>query len=323
MYRSIKAAVRRWSQSRRPRGAEVTLTQKQIFIFPTAAGWAYGLVCLVLLLVATNYQNNLISALAYLLIALGILTIHYTFFNLSGLKIKAIKGYHCYAGDMAEFQFQLSSERMRVYESIQCAWQDQPISRVDIEKGESKPLFLYAKTNHRGRFAPEDMKVETIFPLGLFRAWSWIKPELEILVYPKPQQGRRALSNTVAGDESEQPVGMQEGEDFHALEEYQEGMSPKRIAWKQFAQGRGLLSKQFTAQQDQQLWLDWEAWPELGYEARLSVICYWAQQCEYDEIHYGVRLPNIVIKPAQGAVHFDAVLKALAEAPVRSSGAAL
>ncbi|MGH1462165.1 MAG: DUF58 domain-containing protein [Neptuniibacter sp.] len=307
----ITSQFQKWASNRRPRGKQIELNQKRIFIFPTAAGWAYLMLCIIIFLVGTNYQNNLIHAVAFLLISLGILSIHYTFLNLSGLRITVLKGYNCYEEDLAEFSLQLNSGTPRDYHGLQLSWQGEVAQSSELEKGTSAQVQLYAKSKKRGVFTPEALLIETRYPFGLLRAWSWMEPGVSVYVYPKPLKGKQPVFEGQSGD-GRQPGQVDNGDDFGGLNEYQPGDSSRRIAWKQFAQGRGLLTKQYIGNKDRRLWLNWDSWPELGTETRLSVICYWAQQLEYQGIEYGLLLPGVSIPPGSGPSHLEQILISLA-----------
>ncbi|WP_420598422.1 DUF58 domain-containing protein [Neptuniibacter sp.] len=315
----ITAAFQRWASKRRPTGTQFELNQKRIFIFPTAAGWAYLLLCIIVFLVGTNYQNNLIHAVVYFLIAIGVLCIHYTFLNLSGLRISTLKGYNCYEGELAEFSIKLSSVTNRSYYGVQLSWKGEEPFDSGLESGQETKLKLYARSNKRGRLKPGSLLVETRYPFGLLRAWSWLKPDVSVLVYPKPIKGRLPEFEGQEG-ESEQLGNDRTGDDFSGLDEYQPGDSSRRIAWKHFAQGRGLLTKRYVGNTDKRFWLDWDGWPELGLEKKLSVICYWAQQLEHQDVEYGLRIPGTSIAPSAGPAHLEKVLISLANYPGTGQG---
>jgi uncharacterized protein (DUF58 family) len=101
-------------------------------------------------------------------------------------------------------------------------------------------------------------------------------------------------------------------DDFYGFRDYQQGDSLKQVHWKGLAKGQSLQSKQYGAYADSSIWLDWNAFPGVGMELRLSHLCYWALQYESQNIEYGLRLPGTVIAPAVGGKHRDKVLKALA-----------
>ncbi|MFW1678565.1 DUF58 domain-containing protein [Pontibacter sp. JAM-7] len=309
--RTNDTLIHRWMARRRPRGHQVNLSQRNIFIFPTVAGWGYLLVCILLFLIATNYQNNLIHGVVYFLLAIGVLTIHYTYLNLSGLSIRFLKAYPCYAGELAECEFQLSRHG-RPAESIAMHWRDQTETLVSVEQGEHS-VSLYSQTYQRGVFRPGLLCVATVYPFGLLRAWSWLDPEVEALVYPQPIQGRPPAAMG-AGQEGPE-TAQQGGDDFLGYALYQPGASPSQIAWKQYARRGELLLKQFPEHQDRRLWLSWQDWPELGVEQRLSVICYWALQWHRSGQEFGLVLPHYQLEPGSGAAHIQQVLDALARFP--------
>ena len=101
-------------------------------------------------------------------------------------------------------------------------------------------------------------------------------------------------------------------DDFYGFRDYQQGDSLKQVHWKGLAKGQSLQSKQYGAYADSSIWLDWNAFPGVGTELRLSYLCYWALQYESQNIEYGLRLPGTVIAPAVGGKHREKILKALA-----------
>ncbi|MDO6593971.1 DUF58 domain-containing protein [Neptuniibacter sp. 1_MG-2023] len=311
LFKPIVELSERWAANRRPKGRLIELNQRSIFIFPTLAGWAYLAVCFVLYLVATNYQNNLIHAVSFLLIALGVLAIHYTFFNLSGLCISAVKAGHCHVGELAEFKLKIYANNLRNYENVFLCWRgERDGQRIYLDKTREKNLSLYVMAKKRGYLTPQVLKLETVFPFGLLRAWSWVELDLTAIVYPKPEEGRLPTSfdDSIDGRQGKENAG----DDFSGLDEYRPGSSLRHIAWKQYAQGRGLLTKNYVGQESKEIWLSWREWPELSTEDRLSVMTYWALECEHHYREYGLHLPNLSIQPATGPEHLNNILGELA-----------
>ncbi len=91
MRNSLNARWRRWINRRIPRADSQTLSQKNIFILPTAAGVVYGLLLLVMLITGINYQNSLIYLLTFILGALFVGAMHQTHRNLSGLSVALVR----------------------------------------------------------------------------------------------------------------------------------------------------------------------------------------------------------------------------------------
>ena len=130
-------------------------------------------------------------------------------------------------------------------------------------------------------------------PLGLFRAWSYVEPDAQGLVYPKPE--RSPLPAPQAEVEGGATQLLARGnDDFAGLRSYQRSDSPRHVAWKAAARTGELLTKQFSGEAALQLWLDWQALPrDLHTEARLSRLAGWVLAAERGGARYGLRLPGV------------------------------
>jgi uncharacterized protein (DUF58 family) len=154
--------------------------------------------------------------------------------------------------------------------------------------------------------------LETRYPLGLFRAWSYVEPDARCLVYPRPERSPlpTAAAHEAPGGQRSPVAG---NEDFSGLRTYQLSDSPRHVAWKAVARTDGMLTKQFSGEAAAELWLDWERLPPaLGLEQRLSRLAGWVLAAERGGARYGLRLPGVEIAPARGDSHAAACLQALA-----------
>ena len=298
-----------WAEKRRPKGQSVLLNQKRIFILPTLAGWAFLLLCLTIFLVGINYQNNLVYALAFFLIALGVLTIHYTFLNLSGLRVSASHVQGCHVGEMAEFCLRIERENRREYEGVSISLSGSVTETVSLVESDQVDVKLFVSAPKRGYFNPGAVHISTVYPFGLLKAWSWLKIDQEALIFPKVIKGSPPQ---LSGQGDKGTTHQEQGDDFAGLVEYRPGMPTRHIAWKQFAQGRGVLSKKYAGQKSNNIWLCWDDWPDLAKEHRLSVLCYWALRLNRQGENYGLDMPGCSLVPATGQSHLHKVLSILA-----------
>lgn len=309
--RRLGARARRWALRRHAPARSLTLTQNRIFIFPTPAGLWFLFATLVILLLGINYENNLVYAVSFLLLSLFVVSILHTYSNLAGLSITALSARPCLVGESAEFELLLRAGRRRNYEALQLSWVEQAPVNCDLIDDSERRVRLYAAAVERGWWSPGALLIETLYPLGLLRAWTWLETDLKALAYPRPLEGG-VLPHGAGSGERGAVASMQGSEDFAGLETYQRGMSPRHIAWKQLAAGQGLHAKQFVDHADEQLWLDWSFWPELDTEQRLSRLCYWTLKLARQGLEYGLRLPGLEIAPGRGSRHRHQVLRALA-----------
>lgn len=307
----LQRRIRRWALDRYPRSRSVTLTQNRIFILPTRAGAGFMLLLVLLLLMGINYENNLIYAITFLCAGVFLVSCLHTYSNLAGLKLQALKGNSCFAGEQAEFEIELDQQGERYPEQIQLQFElgGAPLM-LDLEQ-HCQRVELFCPASHRGWLNPGGLKLETRFPLGLFRAWTWVGLELQALIYPTPIRGELPAA-TGDGQSGEACVRQRNGtDDFMGLERFQPGMSLRQIDWKSYARGLGLQAKQFGDQQAPDIWLDLEQYSG-ALEQRLSRLTWWVLELSRQELRFGLRLGGHELKPEQGENHRQEALKRLA-----------
>ena len=307
----LQRRFRAWIHRRIPPSRSVTLDQKRLFIFPSRVGLFFGLCLLVMLLASINFQSNLSYGLTFLLTTLFMLAILHTFANLSGLQIRAVRARPAFPGQQTEYELQVTRSRRREHYGIYFRFANSPAARINLVDEDSKRVSLHAAVGERGWHHPGRMLVETTYPLGLLRCWTWIDLDLHALVYPRP-----LASPDLPGMASDTPDGaaipIVGSDDFYGIRDYRRGDSLRHIHWKGLAKGHGVQSKQYTAYAERSIWLDWELFPGLGVEQRLSHLCYWALEFDAGNEEYGLRLPGQVIEPSCGEKHRERILKALA-----------
>jgi uncharacterized protein (DUF58 family) len=306
-----KARWQRWVTRQIPAARSVTLDHRRIFIFPSRTG-LFFLFCLVFMLLgAVNYQNNMSFALVFLLANLFVIAILHTFANLSGLTITAVRAGPVFAGQRAEFEVMLSRKSRRDYYALHLKWPGSDSVLVSLTGPGDSHVKLYLDTQKRGWCNPGRLLVESTYPLGLLRAWTWVDLDIRALVYPVPRiSGPLPEIASVRPDGSAFPVPG--SDDFYGMRNYARGDSPKQVFWKSLAKGQPLQTKQYTAYADPSVWLGWELFEGMSDEQRLSQLCYWVMELNRSNAEYGLRMPGVTIAPASGEAHRLEVLRQLA-----------
>ncbi|WP_043307405.1 DUF58 domain-containing protein [Pseudomonas sp. ML96] len=309
---SLKARWRRWVVRRIPAAAQVQLDQKRIFIMPDWVGAAFTVVLVLMLLAGINYENSLAYGLTFLLAAVFVVAILHTYRNFAGLILKAGASGAVFVGEQARFRVRLESAG-REHMAIGLGWPPQALQVADVPADGLRECELSLSATRRGWLRPERMRVESHFPLGILVAWSWVDLDQSVLVYPRPLQGDLPLAADGAADEEDEGrrATGQGADDYQGLRSYQPGDSKRRLHWKAFSRGQGLLVKDFAALAGRDLWLDFQV---LGgnVEERLSRLCYWVLQLDDRQQPYGLRLPGVELAPDFGQGHREACLRALA-----------
>jgi uncharacterized protein (DUF58 family) len=294
----------------KPVKGPIALKHRRIFILPTRHGLNFMVVLVILLLIAFIYNNNLTYLLAFMLISLLLVTILLTFRSLSGLVIEVGQQKPAFAGDLAAITLLIDNQspvdrfnlEFNLEQAVYC----------DVPAYSRQQLTLYASTQQRGWFQYGTIRVSSLFPLGLFRAWSPLRFDRPVLVYPKPSTLIRPFPESALQQNAQGIAKKGGGDDFYGLQAYQAGDSIKHIHWKAFAKGQGLLTKHFSNNQAAEIWLDYAVTPGHSTEERLSQLCRWVVDAETAGLSYGFNLPGVTLSPAHGTSHYSHCLHALA-----------
>lgn len=308
---NLRARFRQWVNRRIPPARAVTLDQKRIFIFPSRAGFFFGLCLLVMLMAAINYQNNMSYALTFLLATLFIVATLHTYANLSGLTIRALRAQSVFPGQQAEFDVQVERGKQREHFGLHLRWPNSTESLINLVDRDKVQVKLHTPVGSRGWYNPGRLLLESTYPLGLLRCWTWVDLDLQAMVYPQPQ-----ASGDLPGVASDKADGAATpvlgSDDFYGFRDYRQGDSLRQIHWKGLARGQSPQTKQYGAYADRSVWLDWDMFPGAGVEQRLSHLCYWALEFDSRDEEYGLRLPGVLIEPGAGDKHRERVLQELA-----------
>src|SRR5262249_15125424 len=186
---------------------------------------------------------------------------------------------------------------------------------VDVAAKSGQSVRLPLPTRRRGRRGCPRVRIRTVFPFGLWQAWAYVRPGLEAIVYPKPEDDAPPLPMVMGGGEKGLGVAAS-GEDFAGVRPYQRGDPQKMIAWKLAARSDDLSVKLFDAEAGGELVLDYFALQAtLDVETRLARLARWVLDAEAAHMRYGLRLPTESIAPSNGGEHRARCLTALALFP--------
>lgn len=301
----------RWLQRRIPAGPSVQLDQRRIFIMPTLVGLAYAGALLLMLIAAINYQNSLAYALTFLLGSLFVVAILHTWRNLAGVLLLGAGSTPVFAGQPARLRVRLES-RGRAHQALRLGWSASDMRETLVPAGGASEVELSVESTRRGWLRPGRLRVESRFPLGILVAWSWVDLELAALVYPRPLAGQLPRTAGVGDEPHEDSHALAGGvDDFQGLKPWQPGDSRRRLNWKAYSRGQGLLVKDFSEPTGDEALLTLDG---LGgdIETRLSLLCHWVVELSSQQQSFTLQLGAEHLGPATGEAHRDACLRALA-----------
>jgi uncharacterized protein (DUF58 family) len=318
---------RTWIDARAPRQDRLTLTQRTVYILPSKGGLGYALVVLILLLAAINEQLNLAYALAFLLGGVGLSAMWLTHANLRGLTLSLGSIASVHAGQSLSMPVVLDASalpRGRYGLTLRAVGEADESLPADVSgevaQGRQSTVHVALAARQRGWLELPRLRIDTTYPLGLFRAWAYWRARQRVLIWPALDPHAPPLPDSSVDGGSRaaaaaQPVDVPDG-----LRPWRRGDTLRSVAWKKsatrLASGLPPVSREASSRPHQECWVEWEQAPGLPLEARLSRLASWVVMAEQRALDlgqpYGLRMPNLTLGPAQGPQHLQQCLDTLA-----------
>ncbi len=308
----------RWMDRRIPPARHITLNQKNLFIIPTKAGYSFLLVAVLIFLAAVNYRNSISYGVSFFMVALFQVALWQTWRNLAGITLTARSTEPGHAGASVQFLLAcrgadggvVKGSAKRLQQGIRIGWPDKgEMVRVDPQGSEVEVAIPYPASK-RGPLHPPRLKVETVYPLGLFRAWSWVDLGQKVNVWPALQTVKTLQSESFGEDGHRVvPDGM---DDFDGFRGFTSTDSASQVDWKVWARSDELVVRQFHGLAGDDLWLDLKQAVGPNLEQKLSWLASHCVRLGAGRRVWGLRLGGKVLAPSQGVAHVQACLDALA-----------
>lgn len=347
----ISKRVDRWLSKRVPSNVEHKLTSRNIFIMPTRFGFTYLFFDILLFLLGTNYQNNTILLLSFLLASLFITVMMHSFYNFSQLAFSSSAIQYTFAKQQAYFPITIKAQKLHYdlnflfpaqhlpintkSRKAKLSQKERSITVEECEIGDSQVLIPYLASK-RGVVNLGRVKIFSEYSLGLFITWAMLDFSHQLVVFPQQKKLNNSpnyLSN-LEGDDEQNPNTFNRTsagtDDFSELKNFITGESQARVAWKQLARGQGKLSKHYESQQGSLRWLKLSNMPSYDIETKLSYLSYLIVEYSKSGLDYGLFLDvptatektngAIKIMPNSGYQHQQACLIALANFNTRGVG---
>ncbi len=315
MYNLSKWLNKRFERLLRSRKHEsklLTLSHKTIYVLPSKFGLVYSLFSLMIFILGSNYQNNLVLITAYLMFSFLIINFFVSYNNLVGLQIKFISTKAGYAHSGYSITFQLKkntgAEHLKFTSDIGNLF----VPGLSENDG---IVSIKQNENTRGKYPLKRLKIESNYPFGLVKCWSYVLFTEHVYVYPNPVPfsiHQISQENEDDGDENVSTVD-QRGQNLHTIRPYIAGDSLSRISWKHFAKNFTLHTKEFDSPVSQDIHFNINSVPG-DFELKLNHLSYLINQAENDGLRYSLSLPNKRLPVNSGVKHYTLCMEALSDA---------
>jgi uncharacterized protein (DUF58 family) len=288
--------------------------RKLPLIYPTT-GFAGLLFVLGAMWYAAASQN---SAAVYLLLfaltAVFLVSIPHTLINLARVTLSLESVQPAFVGQEVSLPVEIMNRSRVTRHGIELALSSSSRERrrVDyIPANEAARVTLRFPARQRGEHKVGTLCLTSIYPLGFIRLLKRFVSSQTYVVYPQPAGDVKLPSSFVCRTASRPLTDFGEGDDFAGVRDYVPGESQRHIDWKAVARGQPLVTKQFAAETEGVVYLDFSALHSAGVEEKLSQLALWVIEAGRAGRPYGLRLPGMEILPAVGQLHFHQCLRAL------------
>ncbi|WNO61126.1 DUF58 domain-containing protein [Rheinheimera sp. MMS21-TC3] len=296
----------KWLDKRQPAAAKITLSQRIIFILPTRYGLWFGLLCVLLYLLGTNYQNNLILLVCYLLLSIWLVSIVLTFANLNGLTLSCSNTSEGFANKPVAININTKASTPRYMLQFRFVNQSHTVQKDTLDSA----ISLTINNKERGCFLLPRLKISSCYPFGLWRSWSYVALQQQYWVYPTPI---KIKDNSVGHNTTNQPnIDSEISQD---LRQYQAGDSLNQILWKRLAKDstKPIVRLRQPIQQYDPSWVIIADLTGPALEQALSQGCQKLIDLEASQQLYGLQSARQTFGPDQGTLHLQRCLQHLAE----------
>jgi len=306
-----------WLEKRIPAAKSLQLSRKQLFILPTGFGWWFLLTIVVMLVMGSNYQNNLVLALALWMLVLWLMCLLFCHHNLSGLVLNLVHGPEEQVEHPLRLLLSVKKSHGKPTLALQAKIKHWPLHQASQQLEGQLALDLEVK--QRGYQRLPRVTLYSVFPFGLFRCWTVADFCCDVIAYPQPLAGHAcpAKAQSEQHDIEHSHSDSLQQHEFSGLKAYRSGERKSLLAWKQFAAGRGLQIKTFTGNPAQGLHLSDSLSTDLNYEQRLAVLAFWIRQLSQQQQSFSLKVNGEQLPMGRGERHQRQALRMLAGAPKR------
>jgi uncharacterized protein (DUF58 family) len=294
-------------------------------VYPTASFAGLLFVLGAMWYAASSQNSPAVYLLLFALTAEFLVSIPHTLINLAGVRVALESAQPAFAGQEVSLPVEISNSSRVTRHGIELALSgsNRDRERIDyIPADKAARMTLRFPARRRGEHEIGALRLTSVYPLGFIRVSKKFASDQTYIVYPNPEGDPQLPLNGTSIPRSRLETEIGEGDDFAGVRAYVPGESQRHIDWKAVARGQPLMIKQFAAETEGVVHLDFSALGFADVEERLSQLALWVIEAERARRPYGLRLPGTEIPPAVGQVHFHQCLRALSLFQVGMPGSA-
>lgn len=280
-----------------------------IYIIPTANGLKVLTLNFLLLVIGLIYANNYVLLFNFLIFCLTLGSMFYTHYNLRGLNIVfcGVENGYAKESNVLRLSFKTTNQQghhnllLKAYHKSLLSYHSNFFSIK-----ENNQLFAHEIDlcfSSRGKQQLKHVGVETTFPLGFFKAFTYYSIDCEFFCYPS----RKNIDLNVF----EKAIGFDHSEEETEHKKYQLGDPLKRVDWKRVAKSNKWYTKSLVGNENPKVYFSLDT-QDTNLEKALEQISFDITTAEINGNEYGIKVnKQLILEASHGKTHQDECLKAL------------
>lgn len=326
LFGSLRAVLQQKTQrffaKRAPRQDDVKLGLNNVYVFFSRQGVLFALLLLVTFVMGVNYGNNLVLGLFFYLFAVWLVSVFYTFVQISGLSVRFVEATLTQAQSLAWITLEIGT-RSKGCRQVYVAFDQQMPKHIQTPQGTmltcvgaASLVRLPVYMDKRGHHVLPRLLVQSVYPLGVMRAWAYVRFASGVFVYPKgqPFEWQKHQSVTAQGEQAN-AMSVVSQDDFDRLDTYAQGESLSRVSWTHMARGLGMLTKHFADPVGYEWCLDYALMPSISHEQKLAQLVFAIEQLKELHVPFMLKLPNFQGQLGVGEAFVEYNLLQIAKEP--------
>ena len=243
--------------------------RSKIIIYPNWNGVGLGFFVFLCFLIAVFYENNFGLLLSIIIFFIFFISIFVSNQNLNHLSINALDNYYLEATKKGEIDIQVINHVNEKKLNIDLDYKKQNLIELNFTK-KINTIKLNEQYLERGTFSIGKIILKSIYPFGIIRTKRYFNPKSKIVVFPNKLQPNIDLLN-----EFNINLKGHANDEFEGIEDYKNGDSFSKIAWKKsIIKNKKYIKKFEEPKKENNLILNLDNYKEINFEDLLSYVSY-------------------------------------------------
>ncbi len=281
--------------------------RSKIIIYPNWNGVGLGFFVFLCFLIAVFYENNFGLLLSIIIFFIFFISIFVSNQNLNHLSINALDNYYLEATKKRAIDIQVINHINEKKLNIDLDYKKQNLTELNFTK-KINTIKLNEKYLERGTFSIGKIILKSIYPFGIIRTKRYFNPKSKIVVFPNKLQPNIDLLN-----EFNINLKGHANDEFEGIEDYKNGDSFSKIAWKKsIIKNKKYIKKFEEPKKENNLILNLDNYKEINFEDLLSYVSYIVDYYYRNKIDLTIKHRDITFYLDQSLNSLNQILKYLA-----------